>query len=59
MLIRMLVGLSGPSYSLAPGDEREFPDDEAMRLIEANFAVPAAHHEPEKAVKKPAREKRD
>lgn len=41
MIIRMLVGLSGPTYSLAPGDERQFPRDEALRLVAAGFAVPA------------------
>lgn len=40
MLIRMLVGLSGPTYTLDPGDEREFPQSEALRLINAGFAVP-------------------
>jgi hypothetical protein len=59
MLIKMLVGLSGPAYSLSPGDTREFPDDEAIRLIEAGFAVPAVGGAPiEIAVREPAPERR-
>lgn len=38
MKIQMLVGLAGNEYSLAPGDEREFPHAEAVRLIDAGFA---------------------
>jgi hypothetical protein len=41
MRIRMLVGLSGPSICLVPGDEAEFADAEAIRFIDAGFAVPA------------------
>jgi hypothetical protein len=41
MRIRMLVGLSGPHILLAPGDEAEFADVEAIRFIDAGFAVPA------------------
>lgn len=39
MLVKMLVGISGPFYTLDPGDEFHFPDDEAARLVEAGFAV--------------------
>lgn len=35
----MLVGLSGPDYCLNPNDERDFPQDEAIRLISAGYAV--------------------
>lgn len=58
MLIKMQVGLSGPAYSLSPGDEREFPDDEAIRLIDAGFAVPVSARQVEMAVKPPAPERR-
>lgn len=58
MLVKMLVGLSGPVYTLSPGDEREFPDDEAVRLIEAGFAVPVAEPIVERTVKEPAPEHR-
>ncbi|WP_312529465.1 hypothetical protein [Paracoccus sp. (in: a-proteobacteria)] len=57
MKLKMLTGLSGPDYNLAPGDEREFPQPEAIRLIEAGFAV-AVDAEPETATKKRAPEKR-
>lgn len=59
MLVRLLVGLSGPAYSLGPGDVRDFPKDEALRLIEAGFAVAALERKSERAVKRPAPEKRD
>lgn len=39
MLIRMTVSLAG-GINLAPGDEHEFEQAEAVRLIEAGFAVP-------------------
>lgn len=42
MKIQMLVGLAGNEYSLAPGDERDFPQAEAVRLIAAGFAKPVA-----------------
>lgn len=40
MLVRMLVDLSGPGLLLHPGDEHDFPQDEAIRLVSAEFAVP-------------------
>lgn len=46
----MVVQLSGPTMLLEPGDEREFPQDEAIRLIKAGFAVLVAKPEVEKAV---------
>lgn len=54
MLVRMVVGLVGPTTSLAPGDEAEFPQAEAVRLIEAGYAVPMVAAKIERAVK-PAR----
>jgi hypothetical protein len=38
MLLKMTAGLSGPEFNLAPGDEREFDDAEAERLVDAGFA---------------------
>lgn len=38
MKVRMLVGLAGREYSLAPGDEWEFGAEEAGRLIAAGIA---------------------
>ncbi|RVN04657.1 hypothetical protein CN112_25055 [Sinorhizobium meliloti] len=58
MLIRLTTGLSGPHYSLGPGDEREFPHDEALRLVAAGYAVPVAETETERAVAVPAQERR-
>ncbi len=58
MKIKMLVGLAGNEYSLAPGDERDFPDGEAVRLIEAGYAVPAVAEMTERAVAHPAMERR-
>lgn len=58
MLIRLTTGLSGPAYCLAPGDERDFPQDEALRLIAAGYAVPVAEARVETAVKEPAPERR-
>lgn len=59
MRIRLLVGLSGPAYSLGPGDERDFPQGEALRLVEAGYAVPVSEPDVELAVKAPAPELRD
>lgn len=50
MLVRMLVELSGPGMLLVPGDEREFSDAEAVRLIAAEYAVPVAEQRVERAV---------
>lgn len=58
MQIRMLVGLSGSEYSLGPGDQRDFPQIEALRLIAAGFAVPVAEIKIERAVAERAPEKR-
>lgn len=58
MLVRLLVGLSGPAYSLSGGDERDFPQDEALRLIAAGYAVPSSGKHAETAVKLPAPEVR-
>lgn len=57
MRVKMLVGLSGPSTCLVPGDLAEFADAEAIRFIDAGFAVPAMP-EVERAVKKPAEKRK-
>lgn len=59
MLIRMLVDLSGPGLLLGPGDERDFPKEEALRLIAAEYAVPVAEREIERSVINPISETRD
>lgn len=59
MKIKMLTSISGPDFSLAPNEETErFSPDEAVRLIEAGYAVPVAGKAAETAVKAPAPEKR-
>lgn len=50
MLVRMTVELAGRDFFLAPGDEMEFPDAEAVRLVAAEYAVPVATQEIERAV---------
>lgn len=51
MKVRMAVGLSGPAVCLSPGDEAEFEQAEALRLIAAGYAVPVEARKVEKAVK--------
>lgn len=58
MLIKMTVGLVGATVSLAPGDEADFPDDEARRLIDAGYAVPVVTKKTERTVLKSVTEKR-
>ena len=58
MKIKMRTGLSGPAYTLNPGDEHDFPDDEAIRFINAGYAVPVATVPVETTVKQPAPEVR-
>lgn len=58
MIIKMQIGLAGPEYSLSPGDEHDFPEAEAIRLIEAGYAVPVVAAKVERAVKAPVKEKR-
>ena len=40
MRVKMMVGLAGSAISLKPGDEADFPNDEALRLIKSGAAVP-------------------
>lgn len=58
MRVRMTTGLSGPRYTLSPGDEHDFEPDEALRLIEAGIAVPAESVKVERAVRRRPAEKR-
>jgi hypothetical protein len=46
MKVKMLTSMAGPEISLNQGDEADFPDDEAKRLIEAGIAVPAGQVKP-------------
>jgi hypothetical protein len=54
----MTVQLSGPTMALEPGDERDFPQDEAVRLVAAGFAVPVVAKVIEVALKEPSPEVR-
>ncbi|MEQ1956007.1 hypothetical protein [Mesorhizobium sp. CN2-181] len=58
MMVRLNTCLSGNAYCLLPGDEHEFPDDEAARLITAGFAVPVTDRKMETTTKKRVSEKR-
>jgi len=53
MKIEMLTALSGLEYSYGPGDKPDFPDKEAIRLIDAGFAIPVrkSNKKKEKAIK--------
>lgn len=50
MKIRMTQHLSGPTVTYATGDEYDLPQDEAVRLLSAGFAVPVAEPVVERAV---------
>ena len=52
-VLELSVGLSGPTYSLGPGDTREFSEYEAGRLVAAGFAVPVEDDSPPKTQRKP------
>jgi len=58
MKVKLLVGLSGPAFTLEPGTIYECDDSEATRLICARYAVPFADDQIERAVALPAPEKR-
>jgi hypothetical protein len=58
MRVKMLVGLSGPAFTLSPGDVYECDDSEGTRLICARYAVPHVEDNIERAVAAPAPEKR-
>lgn len=58
MRVRMLVGLSGPAIQLEPGDEHDFLAAEAIRLIDAGFAMPVTSSDIERAVAEPSIEQR-
>jgi len=59
MKIKMLTGFEGPTISVQPGQITDaFSKSEALDLIKAGHAVPEADERVERAVKKPAQEKR-
>ncbi len=59
MKIRMLVSIAGTGFALSANTETDrFTAAEAVRLIEAGYAVPVSDVEIERAVKADARETR-
>jgi hypothetical protein len=59
MKIKMLTSMAGADFALSVNEETDrFPDEEARRLLDVGYAVPVAEQEHEKAVKRPAKEKR-
>lgn len=59
MRVKMLVSMAGLDFALSPGEETgRFTDGEAVRLIEAGYAVPVSTVKVETASAAPAREKR-
>jgi hypothetical protein len=58
MRVRMTVGLVGPAFTLEPGDEHEFPDAQAIRMIQAGSAIPVAERVAETTAVQPVRETR-
>jgi hypothetical protein len=55
----LLVGLSGPTFNLQPGDIYECDEAEATRLHSARYAIPYEEDRIERAVAAPAPERRD
>lgn len=59
MKIKMTASLVGPEYSLDAGETTDrFDSAEAIRFIEAGFAVPVAEQKTERATKTAAPETR-
>lgn len=58
MKIKMIVSMAGNGFSLSPGDEWEVPEQEAIGLINAGFAIPLASTEIETTTLDPSTEKR-
>ncbi|SKA31041.1 hypothetical protein [Consotaella salsifontis] len=51
MKIKMISSVAGVDFALSPGDETDrFGDAEAIRMIEAGFAIPVAGQEMERTV---------
>lgn len=56
MIVRMLTSIAGVSFSAAPGQELDLPDDEAVRFIEAGIAEAVKQVKVEKAVTRKAKD---
>lgn len=57
MKLKLLVGMTG-GITLQPGDEYDFEQAEAFRLMEAGFAVPVAERRVETATVRKPQERR-
>ena len=49
----MLTSIAGDGFALHTGEEGDFEDAEAIRLVAAGAAVPVSDEKPERAVKAP------
>ena len=58
MRVTMLAGFAGPVVDWPTGSVQDLDDAEAIRMIEAGFALPVATVKAETATLKPSREKR-
>jgi hypothetical protein len=52
MRVKIVAALPGAVMNLSPGDEEDFPAEDAVRLIAQGYAIPIAPPV-ERAVKKP------
>jgi hypothetical protein len=58
MRVKLTTSLANPDEARHAGEEHEYEQAEAIRLIEAGFAVPVAAKAAEKATKSQAPEQR-
>ncbi|MER9170921.1 hypothetical protein NKI12_26920 [Mesorhizobium australicum] len=58
MKIKLLVSLAGAETAFNSGEEHDWENADAIRLIEAGFAVPVSENKIERAVATPAAERR-
>ena len=59
MKVKMLISIAGADYALAPGDEHDFPANEAKNMVEAGYAVPVGKEKIERTTStNPAKETR-
>ncbi|MER9310092.1 hypothetical protein NKI51_12340 [Mesorhizobium australicum] len=58
MKIKLLVSLAGAHNAFNAGAEPDWDDEDAIRLIDAGFALPVSETKIERAVATPAAERR-
>ncbi|ESX78249.1 hypothetical protein NKI98_21635 [Mesorhizobium sp. M0222] len=58
MKIKLLVSLAGAQNAFSAGTETDWDDEDAIRLIDAGFALPVSETKIERAVATPAAERR-